>query len=635
MANEKSVMQTIREGLTVPHRPGDADTSFADAIYELFAEFKDDFSDEWERIDDNEQMYKGNHWEGAEEQIAESKSNFPKPSTPIITSTIENIKADLSDEFPEAVFLPDAHGSEKVAKILTRVIGQELDVCGWEREYDLLAQDFLNCGWAPLEIGYDPFLNGGMGGSYIRYVVNKNFLCDPQCADIQDGRAIFKFEKKPVDWFVQHYPEHAEYMEGDDDLIPQDHGEFGATTAPAENNAYWLIEAWFRVYDPEKKKHAVHMVQLAGGQVLTNSYEEKPEGYFKHGMYPFKIARLFPQKGSALGIGITDLFKDPQRYSDKLDQILLVNAYRASRPRLLIQDGVVDIDDFKDFSKEAIVVQGVPSAVAQWQETQPLPSHLMAYVQSIRESIKTESGSNDQSRGQTASGVTAASAITALQEMSTKRSRMEARALAFEFREAVRMQVDILREFATVPRKVAVTIDGKQSVETFDRGSLVKLLKDGTELPIEYYIDIRSARQTRYAKLAHNELWLEMMRTFAGTVDPVIMLEGLESEEKETLLDNIRRAQRGGMLALQRENEQLKQMLAQLQDQMSGYEDVVAQSQGIIARDLEALQQSASPTGATADSSMAQQTTAAPPTLQEATAAQQSIAPDAMAAMME
>ena len=256
----------------------------------------------------------------------------------------------------------------------------------------------------------------------------------------------------------------------------------------------------------------------------------------------------------------------------------------------------------------------------------------MAYVQSIRESIKTESGANDQSRGETASGVTAASAITALQAMSTKRSRMEARALSFAFREAVRMQVDVLREFATTPRKIAVTIDGKQSIESFDRNSLVKLLKDGAELPIEYYIDIRSARQTRYTKLAHNELWLEMMRTFAGSVDPVIMLEGIESEEKETLLENVRRAQRGGMLALQRENEQLRQTLAQMQEQMSSYEDVVAQSQSIIARDLESMQQGASPLA----SGNQQQTPTMPaPELADSVEAQQAIFPDAMAAMME
>lgn len=591
MAEDRTTMQVIREGLLVNHKPGEADTTFIDAIYELFKEYAKDYVDEWDRLDDNEQIYQGKHWEGMEESaLAESKSTFPKPATPIITSTIENIKADLSDEYPEAVFLPGDADSEVLSKVLTTVVRQEIDVCGFEREYDLTTQDFLNCGWSPWEIGYDPFLNNGLGGGYIRYVVNKNFMCDPQCSALQDGRAVFKLDRKPKDWFLQHYPDHAAFMSGDEDLVDKEHDDFGSTTKPSDAQHYRLIEAWFRVYDPATRRHSVHMVKVAGHQVLENSHNEKPEGYYAHGMYPFVIVRLFPMKGSALALGITDLFKDPQRFSDKLDQIMLVNIYRASRPRLLVQSGLVDKEEFADFSNELIEVDGPPSSVAQWQETQPLPAWLMKYMQSIRDTIKTESGSNEQSRGNTASGVTAASAITALQEMSTKRSRLEARALNYAFRDSVRMLVDVLREFAIVPRKIAVTVNGKRSVHNFDKTSLSTMFKDGTGLPIEYYIDIRTARQTKYTKMMHNELLLQMMQMLAGSIDPVIMLEALEYEEKESMLETIRRAQQGGMVALQRQNEQLTQTLAQMQQQMKELQSAADSAQALVDQDMLSIQ---------------------------------------------
>ena len=590
MANDKTTMEIIREGLLVAHAPGEPDTTFTDAIYSLFKEFSKDYKDEWDRIDDNENIYRGKHWEGVSESLAESKSNFPKPATPIVTSTIENIKADLSDEYPEAIIIPDAAGNEVTAKVLTVVIRQEIDVCGFEREYDLTTQDFLNCGWSPWEVGYDPFLNNGLGGGYIRYVINKNFMCDPQCSALQDGRAVFKFDRKPKDWFLQHYPEHAAYMTGDEDLVDREHDDFDSTTKPSDAQYYRLIEAWFRVYDPVSKRHSVHMVKVAGHQVLENSHDEKPDGYYKHGRYPFVIPVLFPMKGSALGFGITDLFKDPQRYSDKLDQILLVNAYRASRPRLLAQKGLVDIEDFADFSNELIEVDGPPAAVAQWQETQPLPAWLLQYMQLTREMIKTESGSNEQSCGGATGGITAASAITALQEMSTKRSRLEARALNYAFRDAVRMLIDVLREFSIVPRSVAVTVNGKQTKKTFDRTSLSSMFSDGGELPIEYYIDIRSSRQTKYTKLTHNEMILQMMQTLAGTIDPVIMLEALEYDEKEAMLDTIRKAQHGGMMALQQENAQLQQTIQQMQQQMNSYQQAANQAQAIVDQDMLSLQ---------------------------------------------
>lgn len=569
---EPSQMEIIRQGLFKKHPAGETDTSFSDAIYGLFREYCNLYYEkEWERIDENEKFYQGKHWDtNPPEELGDPRQPMmPKPSTPIITSTIENLKADLSDEFPEVTIRQDGIGNEVLAKVLTEVISDELDACGFENEYDLLVHDLLNCGWGVWEVGYDPSMNRSHGGTFIRYIVNKNWMCDPQAASLQDGRAVFKVERKPHDWFLQHYPEHFPYMRGDNDLLSKDHDYFDATVQDDVSHDYRLIEAWFRVYDNKTKKYAVHFVRLAGGQVLENSAETRPNGYYSHGEYPFVIARLFPQKGNPLGLGITDLFKDAQRFSDKLDQILLVNAFRASRPRIFTQKGIVDYDDVRDFSKEVIEVDGVPSAAINWQQPQPLPSYIMQYMNYIRESIKQEAGSNDQSRGQTGGGVTAATAITALQEMSTKRSRMHARALHRATRDAARLMLECLREFAVMEREVPVTVNGQVVVVPFSR----KYMSGGNgDLPIEHYITIKTARQTKYTRMMHNELMLQMMSTLSGTVDPVIMLEGLQYDGLEPLLDKIRMAQRGGMLALQQQNAQLTQMVQQLTEEQKKYE---------------------------------------------------------------
>lgn len=580
---EKTLMEKIREGLFKEHSPDEQDRSFVDSVYTLFREFMDEHREEWIRLDDNDRMYHGDHWEGVYDPVArKGDQHMPKPATPIITSTIENLKADLSDEFPEAVVIPDNPNNQLLAKILTVVLSQELDASGWEKEYDRITQDVLNDGWCPMEVGYDPYSNSGVGCSYIRYVVNKNFMCDPTCANLQDGRAVFKMERKPMDWFVQRYPDKAQYMKPDGDLINSDHDNFQATVTPSRQNYARLIEAWFRVYDPKSKKFSIHFVKLAGGVVLENSALTKPQGYYEHGMYPFVICKLFPQKGSAYGFGITDLFKDANRFSDKLDQILLINAYRASRPRLLVQKGTVEVEEAQDYANEIIEVNGTPSAATTWQPTQPLPAYIMNYIQLIRATIKEESGSNQQSRGGTPSGVTAASAITALQEMATKRSRMEARAIHYAFKECVRMVLAVLREFDVVPREVAVTINGVQTLFPFNRSALKELMNGNDGLPIEHYISIKTARQTKYSRMSHNELWLQMLQTLGGQVDPVIMFEGLEYDEKEELLDNIRRAQANGMFALQQQVAQMSQLLEQQTAQIEQYEQALSQAQGLL-----------------------------------------------------
>ena len=588
--NEKVIplsgMEKIYAGLGKPHKPGsDADREFCDAIYGLFEEYRDVYyRDEWQRLDDNVKIYEGTYWGENDAEVVRGDKR-PRMSTPMITSCIENIKADLIDEAPDAVILPDAAGDAPLvtAKVLTKVVEQELDACDWEGEYAKATQDFLQDGWTVLEAGHDPMANNGLGGSFIRYIMNKNFMCDPDTPNLQDGRACFVLDVKPWDWLKQHYPDVYPFMEGDDFGTTRT-DEIESTTTPNTPKVYRVIEMWVKKYDPEAKRTDVHFVRVAGHQVIEDSARTYPNGYYEHGRYPFRICTLYPQKGNALGLGICDLFKDTQRYADKLNAILLENALRARNPRLFIQQGLVDVDDVRDFTKEAIEVQGNLEAAVKWMETQPLPSYLMNFAQMLQQSIKNEAGSNDQSRGQTAGGVTAASAITALQDMSTKRSRMEARELQRGFKECVRMMIEIMREKDIVPREIVVTLAGETQIVPFDRRSLYREGKGGPRVPIEALITIKTSRQTRFSRMAHNELVLQFVNMFQQTADPLTMMEALEMDDKEQIIEQIRKAQRSGMLILQQQNAQLQQQNAQMQQQLqemgqnlSQYQDALDQ----------------------------------------------------------
>ena len=573
-------MEKIYAGIGREHKPGDPnDIEFIDAIYGLFEEYRDTYyREEWQRLDDNVTIYEGTYWGENDAEVVRGDRK-PRMATPMITSCIENIKADLMDEMPEAVILPDAAGDAPMvtAKVLTKVVEQELDACDWEGEYVKGVQDFLQDGWCVFEPGHDPMENNGLGGAFIHYVMNKNFMCDPQTPNLQDGRACFVLDIKPWDWFKQHYPDIFPYMTGDESFIETDRIE--STTEPERAKSLRLIEMWVKEFDPKKKSAAVHFVRVAGHQVIEDSKLTYPNGYYEHGLFPFRICTLYPQKGSALGLGICDLFKDTQRYADKLNAILLENALRARTPRLFIQEGLVDIEDVRDFSREAIEVQGNLDAAVKWMDTQPLPSYLLNFVQMMQQSIKNEAGSNDQSRGQTAGGVTAASAITALQDMSTKRSRMEARELQRGFKECVRMMIEIMREKDIVPREVVITVNGEPQVLPFDSRSLYRGNGEGRRVPIEALISIKTSRQTRFSRMAHNELVLQFVNMFQQTADPLIMMEALEMDDKEQILDQIRKAQHGGMLALQQQNAQMQAQLQQMSEELSQYQSAMKQIQ--------------------------------------------------------
>ena len=574
---EQDTMTTIYEGLSIKPSPGDSASDLVSAIQSLYDEYKTAYKDEWDRLTANEKMYHGDHWSDTG-----SGSNEPQPVMPIIFSTVENIQADLMDEYPEAVITPESSNDEKIGKILTRVVAQNHDACDYLYEYNDLIHDLLVGGYMIQEVGWDPNLNYGFGGAYIRCVSNKNIMFDPLCANIQDGRAVFKIERLPTSLFKQHYPDYAEHFSGGSDLVPDDHFSFGTEIESKETNYMILLEAWIRTYDAENHKYSVHMLQIAGGQLLENSYIEKPEGYFMHGMYPFVCTPLYKIKGSPFGYGIVDMFKNPQQYSDKINQILLKNALTAGTNRILVQKGSADLDEIRDFSKQIIEVSNIGGIT--WFQDRPLPAFLMNYMINMQNGIKEEAGSNDFSRGNTTGGVTAASAITALMDASSKRSRKEAQVIHNGFAQAVRMELEVEREFETETRTVEITVMGEKQSLSVQEGFFKDVQNGYDKLPVEFRVSIKPARESRFTKLSNNELILQIMTMYQGrTINPAILMEAMDFEGKDIVLEKLKASQQQSIEALQgqlAEAQGQNQMLAEENASMSSAVNEMQMSMG-------------------------------------------------------
>ncbi len=486
-------------------------------IYALFNEYRSAYAAEWERLDRCERVYRGEHWL----DVPAQDENEPRPVTPVIQSTIENVRADLMDQMPEAVVISDGPGHERVAEMLTAVLRENHRLGRFDREYSLLLHDLLVGGYMVQETGYDPEAMGGFGAAYLRAVDTHNIMFDPLCTDIQDSRAVFKFAPYPREWFAARYPKEAHDMREDANRALRLEDNY---LARGNGDMLLLIECWQREYDPDAECYRVHMCKLAGRQLLEDSRRTKPEGYFAHGQYPFVVTPLFLRKGTALGYGFVDMFESQQRYADKLDQIILKNALMASHNKLLVTGASgFDPDDLRDWSKE--VHRGENLNGVTWFPTAPLPGYILNYGQSIRQSIREESGSNDFARGQTYGGVTAASAIAALQEAGSKRSRMVARTVHGAFEEAVRQEIEVEREFCIFPRNVALQNAANGSTEraSFTGEAMFEVTARNNRLPLEFTVSVRAQRENRFTVAAHNELILKLVQM--GMVTPDVGLE--------------------------------------------------------------------------------------------------------------
>ena len=435
------------------------------------------------------------------------------------------------DQAPEVQIRPEGGADAYVAQVVEALIRRNHDVSGYTVEYQKLIHDLLVGGYCVQEVGYDPALNSGLGGAFIRHVDDRSILFDPLCDDMQEGRAVFKLSLRTRDWFKDRFPEKYLLM-GDD--------PYAASDTPADDilrgdrrETVLLLEYWWKTPTEQEGMFAVHMALIAGGVVLADSRDAKPQGYFAHGMYPFILTPLYMRKGSPLGFGIVDLFEKQQKYADKLDQIVLKNTFMASHNKLLVTEASgFDEEDLKDWSKE--VHRGESLNGVTWFSTPPLPAYLMTYIQRIREDIKEESGANDSSRGNFRQGVTAASAIQALQVASTKRARMATARLYEAFRQAVRMEIEVEREFNFYLRPVTVLHQGEERTEYFDSSWLTRRDKGYEGLPMEFFISVKAAKQDPFSASAQNELILQLLQS--GAIDAKRAVKHMTFEGKDQLL---------------------------------------------------------------------------------------------------
>jgi hypothetical protein len=285
------------------------------------------------------------------------------------------------------------------------------------------------------------------------------------------------------------------------------------------------------------------MIKLAGGLMLEDSRQIRPEGYFAHGEYPFVITKLFERKGSCLGCGFVDMFETMQRNSDKLDQIVMKNALLASHNKLLITGASgFDPADLRDWSKE--VHQGDNLNGVSWFSTAPLPSYMLSYIAEMRNSIKEESGANEFARGMTHAGVTSGTAIAALQEASSKRSRMAARNIHAAFRRAVCQEIEVEREFTLRERcekAVADILAGPGSASENGGGNArVRLSAVETaieslgSLPAEFHVTVKVVKENAFSVMNNNETVFRLVS--AGMITPDVGLQLLIFDGRDQAL---------------------------------------------------------------------------------------------------
>ena len=141
----------------------------------------------------------------------------------------------------------------------------------------------------------------------------------------------------------------------------------------------------------------------------------------------------------------------------------------------------VNEEELADLSRDIVHVVGrLNEDSFRPLQTAGLQGNSLSYRNSRIEELKEISGNRDMTQGGTAGGVTAASAIAALQEAGSKLSRDSNMASYRAFRKVCLMAVELIRQFYDLPR--AFRILGPQGGVEFITSAAANISRIGTNV---------------------------------------------------------------------------------------------------------------------------------------------------------
>ena len=479
------------------------------------------------RIVANEQWYKLRHWEclrGEKQEV--------EPTSAWLFNSIANKHADAMDNFPAPNILPREEMDKGEAEMLSSIIPVILDQNDFEQTYSDVWSYKLKTGTGVYGVFWDGTKLNGLGDISIKKCDIINLFWESGITDIQKSRNLFHVELVDNDLLIQQYPQ----LQGKLGNSTLTISEYVFDDSVDTTNKSAVVD-WYYKKAAENGKAVLHYCKYVNDEVLfatENDPKYADRGWYDDGEYPFVFDVLFRVEGTPAGFGYIDVGKSAQEYIDRGNQAIMQNMLSNTKPRHFIRsDGAVKEDEYADMTKDFVHVDGnLGQDSIMPIQGKPLPNIYVEVINNKINELKEVTGNRDISTGGTTSGVTAASAIAAMQEAGSKLSRDNIKASYRAYRKIIIMVIERIRQFYDLPR--CFRIIGDNGAVNFIKYSNAGLIAEyqGEEFGIDmgyripmFDIEVTAQKSSPYSKMAQNELALQFYG--AGFFNPTMAVQAL------------------------------------------------------------------------------------------------------------
>ena len=499
------------------------------------------------RIINAQDWWKIRNWQQIENERGTKGATAIKSATAWLWSCVVGKHAEAMDAYPEPVILPRMEEDKAEAQMLSDILPVVLQMNGFEEEYSKSMWQKFQEGTGAYHIGWDKTKLGGIGDISIKNVNLLNLYWEPGIEDIQDSQNVFYVQIVDTKQMESQYPQ----LQGRLKTAYLKPSEYRKDDSVSVDGKCVLVDWYYKTWMGPRK--VLHYCKFVNHIVLYSTENNGEPGLYDDGEYPFVLDPLYPVHGSPAGYGLIDIARDAQTDIDTLNQAMVQNAVVTSTPRYFIQsDGQINEDEFADWSKPFVHTPGGLGEQSLRQIiTNGIQSSALQMLSQKIDELKFTTGNTDVQNGGTPAGVTAASAIAALQEQSGRGSKDSSRSSYRASTRIYSMAIERIRQFYEIPRWFRIL--GPNGEERFEQYSNARLrdqqleggmgLEGGFRKPV-FDIDVRSQRETAYTKLSQNELMIQLYQLGAfnpqNTDQIMLMLEGMDFKGKDEIQNKIR-----------------------------------------------------------------------------------------------
>lgn len=434
---------------------------------------------------DNYKMFRGLQWKDARPSFRHSEV------INLIFRAIQSEVPILTDAMPKIEFIPNEPSDFEIAGILNDVVSSDWDKNNWSYKITEALYDSHLYGTAFGYVGWDEELDFGMGGICFNSCDPFDQYPDKAALDINENSSYYTEAKAiNLEKLKQEYPEVAQYLKADMQDISKQNKDVNSNEilyrSPTDNVVYdgsaayntssgdetlkitcyikdvQTVEEEAKTTDEttgETKVNYITKLKYPNGRKIVTASgvlcEDGPIPY-DDGKFPYLKLCNYILPREFWGMSEVEQLESPQKIFNKLVSFTLDVLTLMGNPIWVVDTSSgVDVDNL--VNRAGLVVEKEPGSEVRREEGVQLQPFVLQMIDRMKGWFDDISGSNDVSRGVRPEGVTAASAIEALQSAANTRLRQKSRNLDAFMQNFGQMYLSRVFQYYTSPRVFRIT----------------------------------------------------------------------------------------------------------------------------------------------------------------------------------